>query len=496
MVWNAQNSPYSPNFSGHASPNFSGHASPNFSGHASPNFSGHAAPNFSGHASPNFSGHASPNFSGNFTTNWATYPGAAAPVAVTGDAPATGAGGSSGAGFMGGYGPVARFEYATPAALSPLPWVMDFAQGDGWPSFPFDQRINPYDSRFNGKFLRWQSSDWDPALRFWTLDFDPQLTEWLQDVNLGAPSVMAAREFAKAHGKWLAGAEESGAKSVSELQKRFEGKADLLKWHIGDSQDPDDHHRAWVAISRELDELADLMRDDRMRYLDELAVQSSQAAPYFVHLMNFNPATKPWTMELMNCATAIGNLVKMQYKSHYKRVRPSVLCPALTPPWGPAQHPAFPSGHSTVAHLTALLLLSVEGIAERFGIFEKVPQGNETLGRSLRISDFNTPYGQDQRSPLLWLAWRIARGRERLGVHYASDSAAGRYLAAQVWEMCLNEDRGSAAAIDVPALQTVLTRARAEWPRLQASVSTTAEDGSVVAEKPLTGKPVGRTKRP
>ncbi|MDR7269383.1 membrane-associated phospholipid phosphatase [Pelomonas saccharophila] len=405
-----------------------------------------------------------------------------------GAAPATGAGGSSGAGFMGGYGPVARFEYATPAALSPLPWVMDFAQGDGWSPFPFEQRINPYDPRF-GKALEWENSDWDLALRFWTLDFDPQLTEWLQDVNLAAPSVMAAREFATAHEKWLAGP------ARSTLQKKFEANENLLKWRALNGRG-----NAWAAISRELDELADLMRDDRMRYVEELAVQSSQAAPYFVHLMNFNPATKPWTMELMNCAAAMGNLVKMQYKSHYKRVRPSTLCPGLTPPWGPAQHPAFPSGHSTVAHLTALLLLSVEGIADRFGLFEKE---NKAV-RGPNIVDFDVPYGQDQRSPLLWLAWRIARGRERLGVHYPSDSAAGRYLAAHVWDMCLNHTAGTADAINVPALQTVLTRARAEWPRLvnpaeaerlaKADQRVTAQ--AVAAAKATAAKKTTPAKRP
>ncbi|RZL37440.1 MAG: phosphatase PAP2 family protein, partial [Rubrivivax sp.] len=393
-------------------------------------------------------------FSGNFTPSWGSYPAAAAPVFVTGSSPATGAGGSSGAGFMGGYGPVTRFEYATPAALSPLPWVMDFAQGDGWPAFPLEQRINPYDPMFS-KALEWENGDWDPALRFWTLPFDRHLTEWLQDVNLAAPSVMAAREFAMAHPQWLA-----GPQMTSPLHQRFEANVSLLKWRARD------RGKAWAAIRLELDELADLMRDDRMRYLDELAVQSGQAAPYFVHLMNFNPATKPWTMELMNCATAIGNLVKMQYKSHYRRVRPSTLCPGLTPPWGPAQHPAFPSGHATVAHLTALLLLSVEGIADRFGIFETTPETTETRGRSLVLSDFTTPYGQDQHSPLLWLAWRIARGRERLGVHYPSDSAAGRHLAAQVWDMCLNQPAGADEAIDVPALRTVLSHVRAEWPRL------------------------------
>ena len=36
-----------------------------------------------------------------------------------------------------------------------------------------------------------------------------------------------------------------------------------------------------------------------------------------------------------------------------QRVRPSVLMPGLTVPFGPPGHPAFPSGHSFVAHLLA-----------------------------------------------------------------------------------------------------------------------------------------------
>jgi hypothetical protein len=40
------------------------------------------------------------------------------------------------------------------------------------------------------------------ALRFWDLPFDPTLTEWLQDLDLSAASVQAAREFAGQHALW------------------------------------------------------------------------------------------------------------------------------------------------------------------------------------------------------------------------------------------------------------------------------------------------------
>jgi hypothetical protein len=446
MVWNAQNSPFAggSNYAAYSAPNYAAYSAPNYAAYSGPNYAAYSAPNYAAYTTHNYAAYSSPNY--------AAYPGVMAPAAALPVAPAsmigggTGAGGASGSGFVGGYGPIARFEYATPAALAPLPWVLDFANGDGWPSFPFELRINPY--AFDPP-LKWQPSDWDPALRFWSLAFDPKLTEWLQDLNLGAPAVVAAREFADASKYWLA----SGEQKKSTLHQRFEADRELLAWH---SEDAD----GWNAITQELNELVDLMRDDRMRYLDEIGVQSGQATPYFVHLMRFDPATKPWTMELMNCATSIGNLVKMQYKSHYLRVRPSTLCPGLTPPWGPAQHPAFPSGHSTVAHLTALFLVSVPGIAQRFGIFEK------NLGRAPVIGDFEPKgakrYGEDQRSPLLWLAWRIARGRERLGVHYWSDSAAGRRLAALVWHACLG--KGSNSSIKVPALWSVLAKAQAEWP--------------------------------
>lgn len=441
-------SAYNLSFAG--SPNHAAYTAPNHAAYVGPNHAAYAAPNHAAYAGPNHAAYAGPNHAAYAGPNHAAYapPGPSVMLvpAITQVGTGTGAGHASGTGFLGGYGPIARFEYATPAALGPLPWVLDFATGDGWPSFPLEQQLDPVSHQ-----LHWQNSDWDPGLRFWTLPFDPQLTEWLQDLDLGTPAVMAAREFAAVCEDW-----QAGGASPSPLQAAFEADKTLFRWQAD-----------WPSIQCELTELADLMRDDRLRYLDELATQSSQMVPYFVHLMGFDPTTKPWTMELMNCATAIGNLVKMQYKSVYRRVRPSTLCPGLTPPWGPPRHPAFPSGHSTVAHLMALFLLSVPGIALRFGIFDC--EGGKICGHHPELKNLlDVPYGTDQKSPLLWLAWRIARGRERLGLHYRTDSAAGRRLAALVWGACVAREgvpqtEKPALHIDVPSLQTVLVRAHAEW---------------------------------
>ncbi|MFO1330767.1 MAG: hypothetical protein U1F56_25725 [Rubrivivax sp.] len=438
MVWSSQNLSFP------GSPNYAAYAAPNYAAYAAPNYAAYAAPNYAAYAAPNDAAYAAPNAA----------PPALALAAGPGRAVAgsTGAGGASGSGFAGGYGPVARFEYATPAALAPIPWSLDFAAGDGWPSFPFENQLDP------DRVPPWQPGDWDPGLRFWTLPFDPHLTEWLQDLNLGAPAVMAAREFAVHHDQWLA---QPAPRTV--LQTRFEEGLGLLGWRDGSRG-----RTAAETVRAEISGLIDLMRDDRARYLDELLLQSGQAVPYFVHLMRFDPADKPWTMELMNCASSIANLVKMQYKSHYRRVRPSTLCPGLVPPWGPPRHPAFPSGHSTVAHLTALLLLSIDGVAERYGIFGAQPG----IGRAPSADEMlASAYGTDQHSSLLWLAWRIAKGRERLGLHYESDSAAGRRLATLVWQACVPEQDDRAPAFDVPTLRHVLHRARSEWPSLASGAA-------------------------
>ena len=64
--------------------------------------------------------------------------------------------------------------------------------------------------------------------------------------------------------------------------------------------------------------------------------------------------------------------------------------------------------------------------------------------------------------PLFWLAARLAKNRERIGVHYRSDSLASRRLAGGIWSSIFDQP-GAATHIEVPTLRRVLARARAEW---------------------------------
>ena len=387
-----------------------------------------------------------------------------------------GAGHASGAGFAGGYGDVARSDYATPAALAPIPWTLDFSAGNGWPAFPAGHRFKP---DAPGLKLEWRTGDWDPGLRFWTLPFDPLLTEWLQDVDLASPAVMAAREFAGCHAAWQAHvdpAQELSAQA-SWIQRLIEPED--LQWRVWLSPTDSAADRAarrdlaWGRTHSELQALEDLLQDDRDRYLAEAAAQSDGLTDYFVHVLGIDPASKPWTMALLGCGSAIGNVLAMQYKATYKRVRPSTLCPGLVPPWGPPQHPAFPSGHSLVAHLYALLLLQIEPVAQRFGVFDD----GQAAGRKPTHAEFfggngsKLGYGVNMRSPLLWLAWRAAKNRERIGVHYPSDSAASRRLAAALWQALFASEADLALikpadqpGLNVPTLHSVLAKAQAEWP--------------------------------
>ena len=47
----------------------------------------------------------------------------------------------------------------------------------------------------------------------------------------------------------------------------------------------------------------------------------------------------------------------------------------------------------------------------------------------------------DFYSPLLWLAQRLGKNRERLGVHYPSDTFGSRHLAGAIWRAVLHDGR-------------------------------------------------------
>ena len=367
----------------------------------------------------------------------------------------TGAGGATGTGYLGGYGYVPRSAYATPADLDLKPWTAEFTTENGDPAYPLECWLNPYLDP--AAPLEWRVEDWDPALRFWDLPFDSTLTEWLQDLDLSAASVQAAREFAGQHGRWAYTGLDRDALAGQLVAAGWLDEASDLQWRLlGDQSNA---AAAWQAIRLELGTLGDHMQDTRARYLNEAWAQADGIPGYFLHVLGIDRDSKPWTMQLIRCGLAIGNLAYMHYKSRFRRPRPSFLAPGLVPPFGPPRHPAFPSGHSFLGHFIALLLLEIDGVAQRFGVGMDM-NGNVGVQTSFADISGNDPLG----GVLFWLAERLGVSRERIGVHYPSDTRAGRHLAGGIWNALFN-DNNAATRLVVPTLHLVLNRARAEWVR-------------------------------
>jgi membrane-associated phospholipid phosphatase len=185
--------------------------------------------------------------------------------------------------------------------------------------------------------------------------------------------------------------------------------------------------------------LLNLMRNERGIYLDEIFAQADFASLYWYNLLGFSRADKPWTARLIDIAVQIGLMAVSHYKEGYKRARPSEICPGLFPPFGPPGHASFPSGHATQAYLISLCLHEIPGISTRY------------------------PHNPPPAYPgqLMWLAERVATNRERAGLHYPSDSAAGKFLAEKILNI-LKADIANAAP-KCKRFKEALSKAKNEW---------------------------------
>ncbi|MBW7961015.1 hypothetical protein [Bradyrhizobium sp. BR 10261] len=397
-------------------------------------------------------------------------------------------------------------------------------------------------------------------MRFWTLPYDRHLTEWLKAVDPSRPSIMVAREFGGQPRQWQFGRADLLARNwLESLDLAWQPDPRL------NPQDPNAYPTAtgpgWIAAKRaafnsilgEIEQLQMLMQDDRDRYMAEIIEQADGSAGYITSFIDTSESRRPWTMELVNCGYAIGNVAYFYYKQQFRRVRPSTLCPGLAPPFGPPAHPSFTSGHSFIGHFVALLLLEIPALRQRYGMFvapydgkpgqvvdpypavtislanpavvtlsvltahglnagdpitfQPIPGGQPlpaplasgttyyVLAAGLTANSFEiaatlngAPIGTggggplappppvpalipsanplmgrgELTSPLLWLGERLAKNRERLGVHYASDSAGSRHIAAGIWRALLHDTTTS--RINCPTLSSVLAHATAEWP--------------------------------
>jgi prolyl oligopeptidase len=130
------------------------------------------------------------------------------------------------------------------------------------------------------------------------------------------------------------------------------------------------------------------------------------------------------TTELVVACFHLAGSVAMFFKHRFNRVRPWVLAPELTPPIPLPGHPAYPSGHSTQMYLMARVLAHL------------VPRSGARLET---------------------VADNVAVNRERAGLHYASDTEAGKFLAERIFEILTHDcDRFTSA---------LATAQRDEWRR-------------------------------
>jgi hypothetical protein len=158
--------------------------------------------------------------------------------------------------------------------------------------------------------------------------------------------------------------------------------------------------------------------------LDEIVAQMTTFDAYFQGALAYTHATHPNTDYLVQGAMQVAGFVAMYYKNLWQRVRPWQLWPELMPPVQVPGHASYPSGHSTQSHTIARVLQAVAAAV--------VPSVDDVTER---------------------LAQRIARGREVLGLHYPSDTEAGKHIAAHITPIYLA----------CPTVARLVAAAKDEW---------------------------------
>ena len=191
-------------------------------------------------------------------------------------------------------------------------------------------------------------------------------------------------------------------------------------------------HQTGATVMGELSGLVTAARNERADALGEILGQSDEFVSFFLQLLSASNGY-PATARLLSIANFVGSFCAMFYKGKFARPRPSMLCPALMPPIPVPGHASFPSGHATQAQLMALCMKAV---------IEHLPDDRKiAINNNLEV-----------------LALRIARNREIAGLHYPSDSCAGRTLAGKIRDLLI-----TTLGDTNQWFQEALAAARAEW---------------------------------
>lgn len=190
-----------------------------------------------------------------------------------------------------------------------------------------------------------------------------------------------------------------------------------------------------LPVDTEIDNLKKMARDERPDALGEIYSQHEEFMTHFFAVMGGKPSTHTATLRVLKIANLAATMGAMYFKHHYDRPRPAQICPGLLPPIEVPGHASYPSGHATQATIFALCCREV------------LPQSQKS-GMAVALDA---------------LAARIARNREIAGLHYASDSLAGKRLAQATFDILTNDTKMAPAPGQQSMFRHAIDRARTEW---------------------------------
>ncbi len=134
--------------------------------------------------------------------------------------------------------------------------------------------------------------------------------------------------------------------------------------------------------------------------IPEIMEEADNVSPKIFRSLMFNANSHPRTAEIVTAMVIAGRPMVMHFKEKFARARPCQLDSEIFPLLDVPGHPAYPSGHSFQMHLIAHSLSEI------------------------------APWA---KTSLFKIAGRVAENREWAGLHYASDTYAGKQLASQAY---------------------------------------------------------------
>jgi hypothetical protein len=216
------------------------------------------------------------------------------------------------------------------------------------------------------------------------------------------------KSFNKTGSSFPANGWDAALEAVAELPNFFE----IRGWRDLPLDPPPGPAQTKVELNELLKKQAQ-MRDpaERQIRLPEIQLEAERDTPYYQRVLTPTPSGSfAATGVLIDAMSELGTVVGCYYKKKFMRPRPSQLEPRLRPPIDVPAWAAFPSGHALQNFLIAQALAIVVHSDE------------------LTVQLFD-------------IAQRVAENREYAGLHYESDTIAGKQLATVMFPMVLDAYR-------------------------------------------------------